>query len=105
MAIDDLDMISTDELLEMRAEIEGELRSRASTELIAIDKRREQLLLLVGDAPEPVDELKERRTRKAGVAKYRNPANPEQTWTGRGKKPNWLTDNPEDCAIPLAEAA
>lgn len=26
------------------------------------------------------------------VPKYRNPANPEQTWTGRGKKPGWMSD-------------
>lgn len=25
-------------------------------------------------------------------AKYRNPENPEQTWTGRGRKPQWLVD-------------
>lgn len=25
-----------------------------------------------------------------GVAKYRNPDNPSETWTGRGRKPNWL---------------
>jgi DNA-binding protein H-NS len=24
--------------------------------------------------------------------KYRDPANPEQTWTGRGVKPRWLRD-------------
>ena len=24
--------------------------------------------------------------------KYRNPANPSQTWTGRGKRPNWMSD-------------
>lgn len=24
--------------------------------------------------------------------KYRNPANPEQTWTGRGVKPRWLSE-------------
>ncbi len=24
--------------------------------------------------------------------KYRNPANPEQTWSGRGKRPNWFKD-------------
>ena len=24
--------------------------------------------------------------------KYRNPANPEQTWTGRGKSPLWVLD-------------
>lgn len=31
--------------------------------------------------------------RKTGVKvppKYRNPADPEQTWTGRGKQPRWL---------------
>ncbi|MEE4376745.1 MAG: H-NS histone family protein [Candidatus Competibacteraceae bacterium] len=27
-----------------------------------------------------------------GVAKYRNPEDPKQTWTGRGKRPNWLND-------------
>ncbi|NID15523.1 H-NS family nucleoid-associated regulatory protein [Luteibacter yeojuensis] len=26
------------------------------------------------------------------AAKYRNPANPEQTWSGRGKRPNWFND-------------
>ena len=25
-----------------------------------------------------------------GVAKYRNPDNASETWTGRGRKPNWL---------------
>jgi len=27
-----------------------------------------------------------------GVAKYRNPEDPKQTWTGRGKRPGWLKD-------------
>lgn len=26
------------------------------------------------------------------AAKYRNPADPSQTWTGRGKRPRWLAD-------------
>jgi DNA-binding protein H-NS len=25
-----------------------------------------------------------------GAAKYANPENPDQTWTGRGRKPNWV---------------
>ena len=29
---------------------------------------------------------------KKVAPKYRNPANPEQTWTGRGKRPRWLAD-------------
>jgi DNA-binding protein H-NS len=28
----------------------------------------------------------------AGIPKFRNPANPEQTWTGFGKKPAWFVD-------------
>ena len=27
-----------------------------------------------------------------GVAKYANPENKTDTWTGRGRKPNWLVD-------------
>jgi DNA-binding protein H-NS len=27
---------------------------------------------------------------KKVAAKYRNPANPEQTWTGRGVSPTWV---------------
>ncbi len=29
-------------------------------------------------------------------ARYRNPANPEQTWTGRGRKPNWVISSLEE---------
>ncbi|HMO07391.1 MAG TPA: H-NS histone family protein [Paracoccaceae bacterium] len=40
-----------------------------------------------------------------GVAKYANPANPSDTWTGRGRKPGWFSaalaagKRPEDMAI------
>jgi DNA-binding protein H-NS len=27
-----------------------------------------------------------------GVAKYANPADPTQTWTGRGRQPNWVKE-------------
>ncbi|MBV8156850.1 MAG: H-NS histone family protein [Dyella sp.] len=35
------------------------------------------------------------KTRRAGgtvAPKYRNPADPEQTWSGRGKRPRWFND-------------
>lgn len=91
--MNDLTLLGIDELLSMKAAIDGELKSRAVEELAAIEQRKAQLQLLVGSAQtEAVDELKVRRTRAAGVAKFRNPANPEQTWTGRGKKPGWIGD-------------
>lgn len=52
--------------------------------------------VLVSVEPEPVavepvavdDESPRRRT--PAQPRYRNPENPEQTWTGRGKQPEWL---------------
>lgn len=28
-----------------------------------------------------------------GAVKFRNPEDPQQTWTGRGKRPKWLVDS------------
>lgn len=45
------------------------------------------------------------RKRSASAAKYANPANPADTWTGRGRKPRWFSEamaagkKPEDLAI------
>ena len=33
-----------------------------------------------------------RRSTGTVAPKYRNPANPEQTWSGRGKRPHWFND-------------
>ena len=33
-----------------------------------------------------------RRRSGASTAKYTNPDNPEQTWSGRGRRPQWITD-------------
>ena len=49
--------------------------------------------------------------RKLGkvAPKYRNPANPKETWTGRGKQPRWMAEltakgnkKPEDFLIKKA---
>ncbi len=32
------------------------------------------------------------KSRSSSVAKYANPANPADTWTGRGRKPRWFTE-------------
>ena len=36
-----------------------------------------------------------RKAKRSGgkvAPKYRNPANPAQTWSGRGKRPHWFND-------------
>ncbi|MBK8183906.1 MAG: H-NS histone family protein [Candidatus Competibacteraceae bacterium] len=44
----------------------------------------------LGMQPEEILQYSGRRRKSTGKAKYRNPSNPEQTWTGHGKKPGWL---------------
>lgn len=31
-----------------------------------------------------------KKTRKPAAAKYANPADPSETWTGRGRRPRWV---------------
>jgi DNA-binding protein H-NS len=35
---------------------------------------------------------KTHKTKSVVAPKYRNPANAEQTWSGRGKRPHWFND-------------
>ncbi len=62
--------------------------------------RREALVTIAGlieagelSADEVIAHLsaKPRRRRKKLPPKYRDPHNPDNTWAGRGKRPNWLT--------------
>jgi DNA-binding protein H-NS len=54
---------------------------------------KEQLRQMAEKAGFDIRELYGKRGPKGtGVAKYRNPKDHSQTWTGRGRKPNWLID-------------
>lgn len=33
-----------------------------------------------------------RKARASGLPRYANPANPAQTWTGRGRRPGWIEE-------------
>lgn len=38
------------------------------------------------------DLVAKEKTNKKNPARYRNTADPRQTWTGRGRQPNWIKD-------------
>lgn len=42
------------------------------------------------------------KTRAAGPAKYRNPADASQTWTGKGRRPVWFMEAIANGATPEA---
>ncbi|MEM6728250.1 MAG: H-NS histone family protein [Pseudomonadota bacterium] len=58
--------------------------------------RQEALAALDAKAKEMGYSLAEltgaKKARSVNPPKYRNPENPEQTWTGRGRQPQWIKD-------------
>ncbi len=106
----DLSTYTLPELRRLQAKVESEIRRRSDVTRRNLIKRMQKMAadeglslddLLEGSAPasaEPKPAAK--RGRRAGskaakpapVIKYRNPANPEQGWSGRGRKPQWALD-------------
>ena len=93
--------MTTDELIEQKRQIESELLGRIDEELAKIDVRRAELLAMK-PAAKPKEPAKKKRVKSSRPAKYRNPSNPEQTWTGLGKPPAWVdVVGREACLIPV----
>lgn len=94
-------LMTTDELLEQRQQIESELLGRIDEELATIEQRRSQLLAMK-PAAKPEEPTKKKRAKSSRPPKFRNPSNPEQTWTGLGKPPIWISEHGRyACLIPV----
>lgn len=74
-----------------------ELIARSKSELIAREQAEkaaacEKIHAIAKDAGIPLKELLagiQSNSKKPVAARYRNPANATQTWTGRGRAPSW----------------
>ena len=82
-------VMTTEELLEQKRQIESELLGRIDEEIDKLDVRRAELLAMK-PTEKPKEPAKKKRVKSSRPAKYRNPSNPEQTWTGLGKPPAWV---------------
>ncbi|MCD9098031.1 H-NS histone family protein [Luteimonas fraxinea] len=61
---------------------------------------------LFGAGARPASSPPKKSGSQAGAkvaAKYRNPAAPDQTWSGRGLKPIWLRDAMAQCGAKLED--
>jgi DNA-binding protein H-NS len=83
MAIE-LESCTSDELFALHAEIAAVLAERLNTKKKELEERLRQLQL-VGDQVTP-----SRRPYPPVKAKFRNPDQLSETWSGRGKRPRWL---------------
>jgi DNA-binding protein H-NS len=95
MAKVDLSDYDLSELKGLQAEIEKEIKGRQQQE---VTKAREQILAIARGLGVSVEELlanggaKSKGSGKKVQAQYRNPADNAQTWTGRGRKPKWISE-------------
>jgi DNA-binding protein H-NS len=88
-----LESFSIDELWQLHQELKRLLSVRLNAEKRALEKRLAQLRREIEPGNktqiEPVPQR--RRAYPAVDPKYRNANAPNETWSGRGKQPRWLT--------------
>jgi len=83
----DLKSMSVDELLSLHEIVSSVLADRIPAQKTKLDQQLRRLRL--DDEPHKTSHA--RRPYPQVFPKYRNPAQPSETWAGRGKTPRWLT--------------
>jgi DNA-binding protein H-NS len=87
----DLSKLSLEELQTLAQDIEAEIVNRREAERERVLAQMRELAGSLGLSLEDI--LRQERGKSGGVApKYRHPDNPALTWTGRGKRPVWVTE-------------
>lgn len=85
----DLNTLSLSELKALKKDVEkaiGDFEARKKREALAeLEKKAAELGFTVA-------ELLGGKAKKISAPKYRNPADPSQTWTGRGRIPAWMKE-------------
>jgi DNA-binding protein H-NS len=82
-----LEKMPLKELLALEAKIEAAIAEKRVSERHEVKAKMEDLARASGFS---VGELFGKKGKSKGVAKYRNPKDPSQTWTGRGRRPLWI---------------
>jgi DNA-binding protein H-NS len=90
MAAKDLERMSVRELQELELKVK---KARATAQDRNRVELRKKIEAMVADAGFKLGDLFGGRGGKGRTvaAKYVNPDDPSETWTGRGRKPRWLT--------------
>ena len=87
----DLSEMSRKELLELKAGIDDALKEAEQRERKEAIKAAEEAAAKFGFSLEEIaGQAKNTGKKQKAAAKYRNPHNPEETWSGRGRKPHWV---------------
>lgn len=87
-----LDAMSLSELKDLQRNVARAIASfedrKKKEALLALEEKARELGFSIAE----LTGAKVTRTRAPASAKYANPANPSDTWSGRGRKPKWFAD-------------
>ena len=89
MKCSEVETLSTEELWVLHQKVTATLKAKIIAENKVLEDRLSQLIGRF--RVEQTSETTERRSYPTVFPKFRNPEQPSETWTGRGKKPRWLT--------------
>ena len=87
-----LDKFSIAQLLDLKRRVEVALVERKAEEARDVKEKMQALAEKSGFSLAELFGGKRGGKRGPAAIKYRNPKDSSQTWTGRGRKPNWLVD-------------
>lgn len=87
-----IDKLSHAQLLDLHKRIEAAIVERKAMEAREVKEKLQALAEKSGFSLAELFGSKRGGKRGPAAIKYRNPKDTAQTWTGRGRKPNWLVD-------------
>jgi DNA-binding protein H-NS len=85
-----LEQLSYRELLDLSDEIQSAIKSAKARETVAVRAEAQRLAEMHGMTLQDLIS-RPRRSIIRSEAKYVNPHNPKETWSGRGRRPHWYT--------------
>ena len=85
----DLAKMSLDELKDLRKSVEKEIKNFKNRARDAALKDFQAVAKKHGLSVEEIIGKKGKSRKPAAPAKYKNPEDPSQTWSGRGRQPGW----------------
>lgn len=86
----DIQNLSPEELQALIKNAESALEAKQASNRKQVIAQIKELAASIGVTVEITDEKKSRKASSSVSAKYANPNNPSETWTGRGLAPKWM---------------
>jgi DNA-binding protein H-NS len=90
---EELERYSVKELRELKGRIDSMIVTKEKTEKVEL---RAKMIALAEEAGLSLDDVlgnvRGRASKSTVAVKYRDPENPQNTWSGRGRTPLWLVE-------------